>query len=102
MVLLHGFQRIPATRTIKNTLNLEPLIDKLESFGCHVIDLDGHNHSELEKAFHEDSGSRPKVIVANTIKGKGVSFMENSVAWHYKSPNKDELNIGLKEILNEK
>jgi len=96
------YNKLQSLDTIKNTLNLEPLIDKLESFGCHVIDLDGHNHSELEKAFHEDSGSRPKVIVANTIKGKGVSFMENSVAWHYKSPNKDELNLGLKEILNEK
>ena len=47
--------------------------------------------SELERAFLEDSGNSPKVIIANTIKGKGVSFMENSVAWHYKSPNKDEL-----------
>ena len=53
--------------------------------------------------FHDpNSGNSPKVIIANTIKGKGVSFMENSVAWHYKSPNKDELDSSLKEILNEK
>ncbi len=96
------YNKLQSLDTVKNTLNLEPLKDKLVSFGCHVINLDGHNHSELERAFLEDSGNSPKVIIANTIKGKGVSFMENSVAWHYKSPNKDELDLSLKEILNEK
>ena len=96
------YNKLQSLDTIENTLNLEPLRDKLESFGCHVIDLDGHNHDDLEKAFIENSVNSPKVIIANTTKGKGVSFMENSVAWHYKSPNEDELDLSLKELLNEK
>ena len=85
------YNKLQSLDTVKNTLNLEPLMDKLKSFGCHVIDLDGHNHSELEKAFLADTGNSPKVIVANTIKGKGVSFMENKVVWHYRSPSFEDV-----------
>lgn len=96
------YNKLQSLDTIENTLNLEPLKEKLESFGCHVIDTNGHDHNQLCSAFLESSENKPKVVIANTIKGKGVSFMENSVAWHYKSPNKNELDLSLEEILNEK
>ena len=78
-----------------------PLVDKLESFGWFVVETDGHDHRDLLKAFKNDSPSKPKVVIAHTTKGKGVSFMEDRVQWHYKNPNDKELKEALME-LNEK
>ena len=64
-----------------------------------VINVDGHNYSELKKAFLKKH-LKPKVIIAKTIKGKGISFMENKVEWHYKNPTNEELNKALKELNN--
>jgi len=83
--------------TTEKTLSLEPLKEKLLSFGLNVICCDGHDHAELLKAFELKSNSA-KVIIANTIKGKGVSFMENSVLWHYRSPSSEDISKALKEI----
>ena len=95
------YNKLQSLDSISNTLALEPLDEKLNSFGCHTIVIDGHNHDELKNAFSESSFGKPKIIIANTIKGKGVSFMENSVAWHYKSPTENELESALIEINNE-
>ena len=65
---------------------LEPLRKKFESFGCKVLSIDGHNVVQITKALNSKS-SKPLVIIANTIKGKGVKFMENTVLWHYRSLN---------------
>ena len=72
----------------------------MSSFGFFVHEVDGHDHKQIQKALLSEN-SIPKAIVANTIKGKGVSFMENSVAWHYKSPTDNELESALIEINNE-
>lgn len=72
-----------------NTITLTPFAEKWKSFGWNVIDIDGHNHDELKDAFRkakENVGS-PTVIIANTIKGKGISFMENDILWHYRFPH---------------
>ena len=95
------YNKLQSLDSINNTLALEPLEQKLQSFGCHTIDIDGHNHNELESALLDESCGKPKVIIANTIKGKGVSFMENSVAWHYKSPSDSQLAEALSGIHNE-
>lgn len=73
----------------ENTIKLNPFADKWRSFGWNVIDIDGHNHEELKKAFNEARGvkGKPTVIIANTVKGKGVSFMENDILWHYRFPH---------------
>jgi len=71
--------------TTDKTLNLEPLEAKLMSFGMDVSVVDGHDHIELYESLKTKS-EKPKLIIANTTKGKGVSFMENSVDWHYKTP----------------
>jgi transketolase len=79
-------------------LKLEPLKDKWEAFGWSSFEVDGHDHRGLTSAIFE-LASGPKVIIANTVKGRGVSFMENSVLWHYRSPNEDELSRAIEEIL---
>jgi transketolase len=61
----------------------EPIRAKWEAFGWHACDIDGHDHQQLIQALQEQSDGKPKVIIARTIKGKGVSFMENELVWHY-------------------
>lgn len=89
--------------TVDETLGLEPLGDKLRAFGAEVFEGDGHDLAFLRSVLVPDSTSQqfsrgPRVIIARTVKGKGVSYMENSVAWHYKSPNPEQLAQALEEI----
>ena len=87
------------TEEAKETLDLEPFQDKWISFGWKVLNVNGHSHEELVNAFHKaKNSSKPTCIIANTIKGKGVSFMENSVLWHYRSPQGEEYEKALKEL----
>jgi len=91
------YNKLQSLTTVKETLNIEPLKDKLLSFGWDVFDIDGHKHDHIKDALTAKA-TKPKFIIANTIKGKGVSFMENKVVWHYRSANEDELSKGLKEL----
>ena len=93
--------RIQSLKDTEETLRLEPFKDKWEAFGWKVHELDGHNHLYLLAAINE-SCDGPKVIIAKTTKGSGVSFMENSVLWHYRSPNSTELDSAIDEVLAEK
>ncbi|MCK4544010.1 transketolase, partial [candidate division WOR-3 bacterium] len=70
------------------------------SFGWHVIEIDGHNFEEISRAFKEFKTikGKPTVIIAHTIKGKGVSFMENNVEWHGKAPDKIQRDQAVKEL----
>ena len=85
----------------ENTLSLAPFADKWKSFGWNVLDIDGHNHDELRAAFAKakESEDKPTVIIANTVKGKGVSFMEFDILWHYRFPHEgEEYDGALKEL----
>lgn len=81
-------------------MNLEPLVDKWLAFGWHTIEIDGHNLKEILNAFELAKGvkNKPTIIIAHTIKGKGVSFMENVVDFHGRSPTKEEEKKALKEL----
>ncbi|MCK9329269.1 MAG: transketolase [Candidatus Cloacimonetes bacterium] len=80
-------------------LQLEPLKDKFISFGWNCLCIDGHSFKEIIEAVNNAKKCKlPTAIIAKTIKGKGVSFMENQVGWHGKAPNKDELLKAIKEI----
>ncbi len=81
-------------------MNLEPFNEKWRSFGWHVIEVDGHDFKQLIDAFQQAKTIRgqPCVIIAHTIKGKGVSFMENTADFHGKAPNAAELEKALKEL----
>ncbi len=83
----------------KDIIDMEPLSDKWKSFGWSVTVVEnGHDHDQLRSAFHFESDGTPKVIIANTVKGHGVSFMENNIRWHYSDPKGDEYNEALKEL----
>jgi transketolase len=81
-------------------MNIEPLAQKWRSFGWHVIEVNGHNFAQLLAAFDEAKSikGKPVAIVAHTIKGKGVSFMENNIDFHGKAPNAEELKRALEEL----
>ena len=81
-------------------MSLEPFDQKWQSFGWHVIEVDGHDFKQLIDAFEQAKlvKEKPTVIIAHTIKGKGVSFMENNPNFHGKAPNPDEVKIALKEL----
>ena len=83
---------------VKKVMNIEPLKNKLLSFGCDVIETNGHDLNKLGKSFSKNKKNKPKIIIAHTIKGKGVDFMENNNLWHYKNPNLVQLNKALKQI----
>ena len=103
LILIIDNNNLQSLTTINQTLNLYPLYDKFNSFGWDFLETDGHNLKLLRKSlnfFSEDLNGKPKVIVCKTIKGKGVSFMENKVSWHYKSPNEKEFKEAIKEIKN--
>lgn len=78
-------------------INYEHLCKTLNNWGLDACEIDGHNHKSLEHSLLKYS-EQTKVIIAHTIKGNGISFMENELKWHYKSPNKEELALGLKEL----
>jgi transketolase len=84
----------------KDIIDYEPLEDKWRSFGWHVINVDGHNISDLINAFEEAKTikGKPTVIVADTIKGKGVGFMENVSVWHGQAPNDEETKKALNDL----
>lgn len=76
----------------ENTISLSPFADKWKAFGWNVIDIDGHDHDALRDAFNraKESVYKPTVVIANTTKGKGISFMENDILWHYRFPHEGE------------
>ncbi|MEG0693739.1 MAG: transketolase, partial [Oscillospiraceae bacterium] len=77
-----------------------PITDKFEAFGWNVLTIDAHNFDEIEQAFNKAKvrNGKPTVIVQTSIKGKGVSFMENNVAWHGAAPNEEQYNIAMNEL----
>jgi len=76
-----------------------PLVSKAESFGWEAVEVDGHNEAAMYEAVTSRRGERPLLLVCRTVKGKGISYMENVAIWHYRSPNKEEYQQGLKELL---
>ena len=85
----------------EDVMNVDPLDKKFEAFNCHVINVkDGHDFDELIVAFKEARTvkGKPTVIIAETVKGKGVSFMENNVNWHGVAPKQDEYEAAMKEL----
>jgi transketolase len=84
----------------KDVMNSSPLLDKFEAFGWHVIEVDGHNVKHILRAFEDAKKieDMPVAILAQTVKGKGVTFMENQAEWHGKAPTKEEMVRALVEL----
>ena len=85
---------------VEDVLNINPIADKYRAFGWNVIEIDGHNLNEVDEAYTKakQCKGKPTAIMAKTVKGKGVSFMENVADWHGKAPNAEQLEQALKEI----
>ena len=100
LTVIVDFNKWQATGRSKEIMALEPLTDKWKSFGWHVQEIDGHNFEQMKTSFHlaKEKKDQPSAIIAHTIKGKGISFMEDNNNWHYKIPNEKELNDAIKEL----
>ncbi len=100
LIIIIDYNKIQSLGKIKNILKIEPLEKKITSFGAKVFSCDGHDINQLKRKFLVNNFKKPKVIIAHTIKGKGIKFMENNNLWHYKNPNEKEFKIALKQIEN--
>lgn len=95
MVDANGMQALGFTKDI---LDLTPIDEKWKSFGWCVKNVDGHDIEDLLNALNNLSMDKPNVIICNTIKGKGISFMENNILWHYRAPDDEEYEKAMKEL----
>lgn len=100
LVAIVDYNKIQSLAPVKETLDLEPFRQKWESFNWSVVEVDGHDHAALAGALGRvpPVPGRPTVVIAHTVKGKGVSFMEHTVLWHYRTARGDEFDRALAEL----
>ena len=100
MIAIIDYNKIQSFGTVKEVLDLGSLRDKFKAFGWNVIETNGHDHKKLFSAFKAAKAEKkkPSVIIADTIKGKGVGFMENELLWHYKSPSEEQYKEAIQHI----
>lgn len=97
LCVLIDCNRLQGLGFCSEVLQVAPLGEKFERFGWAVREIDGHDHEQIAAATAPTPG-RPLCIVANTVKGKGISFMENQLAWHYRSPQGEDYDQALREL----
>lgn len=100
LIAIVDYNKLQSLTTVDQTLRIEPLAEKFTAFGWSVQEVDGHDHTALTLALGSTPWvpGRPSMLIAHTTKGKGVSFMENQVEWHYRTPNEEQLAQAIKEI----
>jgi transketolase len=100
LIAIIDYNKIQSLASVEDTLRLEPFADKWRAFHWSVEEVDGHDTDALSACFARlpFSSGKPNVVIAHTVKGRGVSFMENTVLWHYRSPQGDELDAALREL----
>lgn len=103
LICIIDYNKWQATGKSNEITHLFPLHEKFKAFGWNVLEIDGHNMVEIVEAYERAKGSgKPSAIIAHTIKGKGVSFMENNNNWHYRTLSEEEYKHAKEEIENEK
>ena len=100
LTVIIDYNKIQNFGRTNEIINQEPIGQRWRSFGWEVYEIDGHNFDELITAFTKKQ-LLPKVIIAHTVKGKGISFMEDRLEWHYKSPNLEQYKLAIKEVENQ-
>ncbi len=102
LLAIVDYNKLQSLTTVDKTLRVEPLADKARAFGWSVSEVDGHDHAALREQLSNIpwEAGKPSFLIAHTTKGKGVSFMENSLEWHYKSPSSEQLALALGELNN--
>ena len=103
IVAIIDYNNLQSLTTVDATLAIEPLVEKLGSFGWTVRDINGHDHDALISTLSDVpwEKNKPSVLIAHTTKGKGVEFMENKVEWHYRTPNAQQLAQALEVLQQE-
>jgi transketolase len=100
LVAIIDYNKIQSLGTVAEVLALDPLADKLRAFNWSVREIDGHDHGQIRAALTEVpfAGGRPSALIAHTVKGKGVDFMENQLLWHYRTPNAEQVAAGQAQL----
>lgn len=98
LVVIVDHNKFQAMDSLESIMGLHDLGKKFEAFGFSASEIDGHNHFEIRQALTERVTDKPRVVIANTVKGKGISFMEGQPLWHCRMPNDKELKIALKDL----
>ena len=100
LIAIVDYNKIQSLGTVKEVMDLEPFADKWRAFGWATREINGHDLNEIQETFSAvpfEEG-RPSCVIAHTVKGKGVSFMENKLLWHYRSPQGEEFEAALAEL----
>lgn len=98
LTVIVDHNKLQAMDSLENIIHMNPFADKWKAFGWCVLEIDGHNYSEIKDALLFRQKGKPVLVIAHTVKGKGVSFMENIPIWHYRMPNDQELPVLMKEL----
>ncbi len=98
LTVIVDHNKLQAMDGLESIVHMKPFADKWKAFGWDVEEIDGHNYEQIRDALLARQAGKPRLIVANTVKGKGVSFMENVPIWHYRMPNDQELPILMEEL----
>lgn len=100
LTIFVDFNGLQVDGTVEEVIDPTPIDEKFKAFGWNVVVIDGHDLDEIEKAVEcaKATSGQPTAIIAKTVKGKGVSYMENAVGWHGKAPNDEEFAIAMKEL----
>ena len=100
MVAFLDYNGLQIDGEVEKVMNIGPIVDKFKSFGWNVIEIDGHDFDQIFAALDmaKETVGKPTMIVAKTVKGKGVSFMENNAGWHGNAPSDNDLEIALSEL----
>jgi len=100
LVCIIDYNKLQALDSLENIVSIEPLADKWKAFGWEVVEVDGHDIGQLMDTFSAVplAKDKPSLVIAHTVKGKGISFMENVPIWHYRLPNPQEMKIASQEL----
>lgn len=98
LVVIIDHNKLQSLDTCENTLGMTQLAEKWRAFGWNVVEIDGHSHNEIEEALAIKETQNPVCIIAHTTKGKGISFMENQVLWHYRDPQGEFYEKAINEL----
>ena len=100
LIVVIDYNKLSSFDNVNESMNLEPLADKIKAFNFHVIEIDGNNMKQVVEALNEafTIKDKPIAIISNTIKGKGVSFMENNPKWHSGAISDEEYEIAMKDL----
>jgi transketolase len=101
LIAIVDYNKIQSLKPVPETVALEPFADKWRAFNWRVLEVDGHDHDALERTLGmaADAAGKPTCVIAHTTKGKGVSFMENTVLWHYRTARGDEFAAAERELM---